>query len=33
MWQYNDGGTELYHYGVLCMKWGVKGDTRTPTEL
>lgn len=22
MWQWNDGTTELYHYGVLDMKWG-----------
>ena len=23
MWRWNNGDAELYHYGVLGMKWGV----------
>ena len=30
MWRWNDGTTELYHYGVKGMKWGVR---RTKEQL
>lgn len=30
MWRWSDGTTELYHYGIKSMKWGVR---RTKEQL
>lgn len=38
MWQWNNGGMELYHWGIKGMKWGVrryqnKDGTLTPAGI
>lgn len=32
MWQYNHTQNELYHYGVLGMRWGVRHDKQYRSE-
>ena len=38
MWQWNNSGMEIYHWGIKGMKWGVrryqnKDGTRTPAGI